>query len=89
MPLTLTVGKTATAVLTEFDANGNPVSPAAAPTYTSDNEAVATVSGNQVTAVSAGTANITGTDSGDGISASEALTVVDPATSGKLTLTAN
>lgn len=89
MPLTLTVGKTATAVLTEFDANGNAVPSVAAPTYASDNEAVATVSGNQVTAVSAGTANISGTDSGDEIKASDVLTVVDPATSGKLTLTAN
>lgn len=89
MPLTLAVGKTATAVLTEFDAAGNVVPSVTAPAYTSDTPAVATVAGNQVTAVGIGTANITGADSGDGISASDVLTVVDTATSGKLTLTAN
>ena len=87
--LTLSVGKTATAVLTEFDAAGAVVPAVTPPTYTSDNPAVATVSGNQVTAIAIGTANITGTDSGDGIAASDVLTVVDVATSGKLTLTAN
>lgn len=89
MPLTLSVGKTATAVLTEFDAAGAVVPAVTPPTYTSDNPAVATVSGNQVTAVAIGTANISGADSGDGISASDVLTVVDVATTGKLSLSAN
>ena len=89
MPLTLAVGKTATAVLTEFDAAGNVVPPVQTPTYTSDTPAVATVSGNQVTAVGIGTANISGADAGANITASDVLTVVDTATSGKLTLTAN
>lgn len=89
MPLTLPVGGTATAVLTEFDAQGNVVPAVAPPSYASDNPAVATVSGNQVTAVGIGTANISGTDSGDNQTASDVLTVTDVATSSKLTLTAN
>jgi hypothetical protein len=89
MPLTLSVGKTATALLNEFDAAGNTVPPVAPPTYASDTPAVATVSGNQVTAVGVGTANISGTDSGSGLSASTVLTVTDVATTATLTLTAN
>lgn len=89
MPLTLQVGKTATVVLTEFDAQGVVVPPVTAPVYTSDTPAVATVAGNQVTAVGVGTANISGADAGDGITASDVLTVADTATTGKLTLTAN
>ena len=89
MPLTLSVGSTATAVLTEFDAAGNVVPPVSAPTYASDTPAVATVSGNQVTAVGVGTANISGTDAGDGLTGSEVLTVTDTAVSATLVLTAN
>jgi len=89
MPLSLAVGKTATAVLTEFDAAGNVVPAVQPPVYTSDNTAVATVSGNQITAVSQGTANITGTDPGDTLSASDSLTVTDVAVSAKLSLSAN
>src|SRR5271168_4197508 len=89
MPLTLQVGKTATAVLTEFDANQAVVPNVGPVTFSSDTPAVATVVGNQVTAVASGTANITGSDAGDNIVASDVLTVNDPAVSGKLTLTAN
>ncbi len=89
MAFTFSVGQTATAVLTEFDAAGNVVPAVTQPVYTSDTPAVATVSGNQVTAVAIGTANITGTDSGDGIVASQGITITDVATSGQLTLTLN
>jgi hypothetical protein len=90
MPLTIAVGsKGATAVLTEFDAAGNVVPSAGIVSYASSNPAVATVANNQLTAVGPGTSTITGTDSGDNITASDVLTVTDPAVSGKLTLTAN
>lgn len=89
MAFTLSVGQTATAVLVEFDAQGAVVASVAAPVYSSDNAAVALVNGNQVTAVGVGTANISGSDSGDGLSASQAIVVNDVATSASLTLTLN
>lgn len=90
MPLTISVGsKGASAALTEFNVNGAVV-PAVGPvTFVSDNPSVASVSGNQITAVAAGVANITGTDTGSGVSATDVLTVVDPPVSGRLDLTAN
>lgn len=89
MAFTFSVGQTATAVLTEFDAAGNVVPSVSQPIYTSDTPSVASVAGNQVTALAIGQANITGTDSGDNIAASLALTVTDVAASGALTLTLN
>ena len=98
MPATILVGKTATAVLTEFtgpNGTGTQVPPIGPVVYSSDNPAVATVdpASGLCTGVSGGTANITGTDQGNGIVASDVLTVQaaapPPAVSGVLTLTPN
>ena len=82
MPATIQVGgKGATFKFTEFDGpngTGNIVPPSGPIQYASDNTAIATVdaSGN-VTAVSAGTANITGVDpaSANKVAAGDVLTV--------------
>lgn len=91
MPATIRVGKTATAVFTEFDAAGVAVPPVVAPAFSSASPAVATVdpASGVVTGVSAGTSVISGADSGDSLSASDTVTVTDPAVSATLILTAN
>lgn len=88
---TIRVGKTATAVFAEFDANGVAVPPVTPPVFTSSDPTVATVdsASGVVTGVAAGTATITGTDSGDNLSASDSLPVTDPAVSATLVITAN
>jgi hypothetical protein len=96
MPATIKVGATASAVFTEFDGpngTGNPV-PAIGPVnFASDNQAVATVDANGLaTGVGAGSANISALDGGNGLTASDVLTVeaVAPvAVSATLALTAN
>ena len=92
MPASIVVGKTATAVFTEFDGGGNKVPPVGAVTFTSDNAAVATVdpASGIATGVSVGTANISAIDAGNNLTASDALTVTaDVATTATLVLTAN
>lgn len=78
MPATLAPGKTAVAVLHEFDGlngTGNEVAPIGPVSYTSSDTTVATVdpSSGLVTAVAAGTATITGTDAGNGLTASDTV----------------
>lgn len=95
MPATIRVGGNgAKAVFTEFDGpsgTGNPVPPVGAITFASDNATVATVDANgNVAAVAAGTANISGTDGGNNLTASAVITVTaDIALSATLVLTAN
>lgn len=97
MPATIVVGGAgAKFTFTEFDGpngTGNVVAPLQEVQYSSDNVAVATVDGaGNVTAVSAGTANITGLDGGNGLTASDVLTVtavVPVAVSATGVLTAN
>lgn len=78
----------------EFDGpngTGNQVAPIGPLSYASDNSAVATVDPNTGagTAVSVGSANITVTDTGNGLSASDVITVTDTAVSATLNLIAN
>lgn len=98
MPVTLDVGKTATAVFKEWtgpNGTGDEVPLTNPPIFQSDNGAVATVDANGVvTAVSGGTATISGHDTGNGLSASDTVTVNAPPppptpVSATLTLTAN
>ena len=64
---------------TEFDGpngTGNKVPPIGVVTYASDNPAVATVdSSGNVSAIGVGTANISGTDPGNSLTASDQITV--------------
>jgi hypothetical protein len=98
MPATIQVGGTATATFLEWSGPGGTgvqVPPVGAVTYSSDNPAVATVDPNTgiATGVSAGTANISGTDAGNNLTASDVLTVSAPpppvAVSATLNLVAN
>ena len=95
MPATIHVnGNGAVAAFTEFDGaagTGNMVPPIGPVTFASDNTAVATVDANgNVAAISAGTANISATDAGNSLTASDVLTVTAaPAVSATLVLTAN
>lgn len=98
MPATILVGGTASSLFQEWtgpNGTGTVVPNAGAIQYTSDNPAVATVdpSSGVVTGVSAGSANITGTDPANSLSASDSVTVntppPPPAVSATLTLTAN
>lgn len=95
MDATILVGKTAQATFTEFDGpdgTGNKVPPVGTVTFTSHNPSVATVDqAGLCTGVSAGTALIDGTDSGNTLQASATLTVNDvplPAQSETLDLVA-
>ena len=95
VPATIHVnGNGATAAFTEFDmpgGTGDTVPPIGPVVFASDNTAVATVdnSGN-CAAVGAGTCNISATDQGNGLVASDVLTVVaGTAVSATLVLTAN
>lgn len=78
MPATLVVGKTATALLHEFDGlngTGNELAPIGPVSYSSSDPTIATVdpSSGLVTAVAPGTVTITGTDAGNGLSASDSV----------------
>lgn len=81
MPATIPISgnRGAQFTFTEFDGpngTGNKVAPLQAIVYASDNTAVATVDATGlVTALSAGSANISGTDPGNGLTASDVLTV--------------
>ena len=100
MPATIVVGGNgAQAAFVEWsglNGTGSQVAPVGAVTYASDTPAVATVDPNSglCTAVSAGTANISGTDAGNSLTASDVLTVTGGVTppagaqSATLTLTA-
>jgi hypothetical protein len=80
MPATIQVGgHGATFVFTEFtgpNGTGSIINPVGVVAYTSSNTGVGTVdtSGN-VSAVAPGTCNIVGTDPGNGLTASDVLTV--------------
>lgn len=98
MPAQIQVAGTATATFLEWSGAGGTgvqVPPVGAVTYSSDTPAVATVDPNTgiVTGVSAGTANISGADAGNSLTASDVLTVVAApppvAVSATLTLVAN
>ena len=94
MPLTLPVGKAGQAQLHEWsgpDGSGIELPPVGPVTYASDNPAIATVDPNTgtVVGVAAGTANISGNDAGNGMSASDVVTVAQvTAQSATLSLTA-
>jgi hypothetical protein len=97
MPATIVVGGNgAQAAFVEWDGpngTGNKVSPVGNVLFSSDNAAVATVdSTGKVTAVAAGTCNISGLDQGNNLTASDSLTVTaagpGPAVSATLTLQA-
>ncbi len=95
MPASIVVGGNgAQAAFTEWsglNGTGSQVAPVGAVSFTSDNPAVATVdpTSGLCTAVSVGTANISGADAGNSLTASDALTVTAAvAQSATLTLTA-
>lgn len=98
MPATILVGGTANSLFQEWtgpSGTGTVVPNAGAPAFVSDNPAVATVDpvSGVATGVSAGVANITGTDPVNSLSASDVLTVntapPPPAVSATLTLSPN
>ena len=97
MPATILVGGTANSLFQEWtgpNGTGTVVPNAGAPAFSSDNPAVATVdpATGVATGVAPGTANISGTDPANGLTASDVLTVnavVQPAVSATLTLTPN
>ena len=98
MPATVVVGATGTATFLEWtgpSGTGSQIAPVGAVTYASDTPAVATVDPNTgiATGISAGTANISGTDAGNSLTASDVLTVTAApppvAVSATLTLVAN
>lgn len=97
MPATILVGGTANSLFQEWtgpNGTGTVVPNAGAPAFVSDNPAVATVdpASGVATGVSAGTANISGTDPANSLTASDVLTVnavATPAVSATLTLSPN
>lgn len=96
MPASIAIGgKGAQAVFTEFsglNGSGSVEAPIGAVSFASDNTAVATVDpvSGAVTAVAVGTANISGSDAGDGLTASDVITVTPLIPqSATLVLTAN
>lgn len=83
MPKTIAPGETASSLFQEWtgpNGTGDVVPNAGAIAYTSDNTAVATVdaSSGVATGVADGTANITGTDQANNLTASDVLTVQSP-----------
>lgn len=98
MPATILIGGTASSLFQEWtgpNGTGTVVPDAGPIAYASDNPGVATVdpASGLVTGVSAGTANITGTDSADNLVGTDVITVnappPPPPVSATLTLTAN
>ena len=96
MPASIVVGKTATAVLLEWTGpggTGTMVPPIGPVSYTSSDPTIASVDPvtGIATGVAAGTVTITGTDAGNGLNASDTLTVtaVLVAVSATLVLTPN
>jgi Bacterial Ig-like domain (group 2) len=93
MPATIQIGgKGATAVFTELNAQGGSVAPITAPAFTSSDPTIATVdpASGAVAAVAVGTATISATDAGNGLTASDTVTVTPaPAVSATLVVTAN
>jgi uncharacterized protein YjdB len=98
VPATINVAGTATATYLEWSGpagTGTQVPPTGTVSYASDTITVATVDPvtGICTGVAAGTANISGVDSGTGLTASDVLTVATapppPAVSATLTLVAN
>lgn len=79
MSATLKVGGTATAVYKEFtgpNGSGDEIAPIQQPQFSSSDESIATVDSNGfITAVAPGTVTITGTDAGNGLSASDSAEV--------------
>jgi hypothetical protein len=80
MPASIPVGKTGTAQWQEFsgpNGTGDKLPPAGPVTFSSDNTSVATVdpSSGLVTAMAAGTCNISGSDSANSLTASDSVTV--------------
>jgi uncharacterized protein YjdB len=78
MPATLQVGQTATAVFTEFsglNGTGVVVAPIGPVVFSSSDPSIATVdpASGLVTAVAPGAATITGTDQGNGLTASDSV----------------
>ena len=97
MPLTIQVGQPFSAALLEWsgpNGTGTQLDPIGPVTFASDNAAVATIdpASGQGVGVAPGTANISGSDAGDNLSAADVLTVVaappPPAVSATLQLTA-
>ena len=84
MPLTVEVGQSFSAKLHEWSSTtpkqGTEVTGPGPISYMSDNPAVATIdpTSGSGTAVSVGTCNIVGKDDGDGLSATDTLTVTAP-----------
>jgi len=76
MPATLSVGATATAILHEFvSQGGTELKPVGPVSYSSSDATIATVdpASGLITAIAAGTATITGTDAGNGLTASDSV----------------
>lgn len=91
MPKTIAPGGSATSLFQEWtgpNGTGTVVPNAGAIAYSSDNPAVATVDATTgvATGVADGTANISGKDSVNNLTASDVLTVQSPAVSATLTL---
>jgi len=95
MPATLAVGATATAVFTEWsglNGTGAKLPPVGAVSFASSDATIATVdpASGLVTAVGPGTATITGTDAGNGLTASDVVSDTPlVAQSATLVVTAN
>lgn len=96
MPATINVGgKGAQAVFTEFNGangTGSPVAPIQPPVFSSSDATIATVdpASGAVTAVAPGSATISASDAGNGLSASDTVTVLPAlAVSATLVVTAN
>lgn len=95
MPLSVAIGGKFTAAPPAFlewdqpNGQGNQIAPVGPLTYASDNPAVGSVDANgNGLGVAVGTCNITTTDTGNGLSATDVLTVIDKAVSATLNLQA-
>jgi len=85
MPATFQIGVNTSAVAVLTESPNPPVGPVS---YASDNPAAATIdpASGVITIVAAGVANISGTDAGNGVTASDPLTVLAAPQVGKLTI---
>jgi hypothetical protein len=91
---TILVGGTGTAVFQEWSGpsgTGDMLPPAGAVTFSSDNTSVATVDPNSgiVTGLALGTANISGVDAANNLTASTPVSVTEVAQSATIVVTAN